>query len=485
LLSTPLREYFRNVMTDPTDGTLGARRGSVPRARQVFALLLFGVALILMRVEPSVSAATSPSSATPITLQDDVIPPVEPSVVDSYMGDYEVSREEAMRRLGMQARAPDIAEALRAALGREYAGVWYDHEIGEFVVPVTVEADRSMVQEEFARRQLGDSYRVEQANSTWAELMRAYARINTEHRSLLNRGIIQTGIDARGNAVGIATATSIAEAEREQVGRTAASETVRVKILKQAEDNLAVPTVACVFPSCDRPLRGGVRLLGQTGVLGCTTGFLVFGNVNNQRYMMSAGHCFDGGQDFPRYAWNSAGARHMIGGIWSWIYGTSGDAGLVRVVGDSWWNMPPGEFWPGVVVWGPDFAGQAPSQPFHTIFNGAQPSYKGLYACHSGSPAQGSWPSTTCGTVSVSETSTSFDDNGDGIGDTTVGNLRRLTGASVCVLGGDSGGPVWANYTGYGIVNAGFPGCDTTIWYTDAQIAAANMGTHFKQQPWP
>ena len=456
--------------------------------------MLLLLAITLIRVQPASGEVPDASVEARIALVKEDPEDAQVALAQGYARDFDVSLDEAKRRIREQALGGDIVRALAHELGTDFAGVWYDNEAGEFVVPLAAQGLDAKVRDEFDIRELSASYRVEYVDSTWEQLTKGQAEIDKALGDLFEKSLVQTGLDPRANTILIGMASSISAKDREQISAAAKSVGPRVEIVERKPEDIAPPVAVCAFPNCDKPLRGGVYLYPS----GCTIGFLVYGNVNNQRYMMTAGHCFNwqaGGTDATTVAFDGSGTYRGIGGVWNWMYGTTGDAGIVRVLGTSWWNMNPGDFWPGVVVW----PGQAPQQNFHTIYNGAQSSYKGLYTCHSGASSQAGnptpHPSTTCGEVSDIMVTTPFDTDkdglgdgdGDGIGDTTVGNLTHVTGPSLCSWPGDSGGPFYANYTAYGIHNAALGGCNNGgLYYTEALAAASNLGVHFKNgPPWP
>lgn len=215
-------------------------------------------------------------------------------------------------------------------------------------------------------------------------------------------------------------------------------------------------TTHCVFPSCERPLRGGVWIQGSQV---CTAGFKAYGpgyypGGPPVKYILTAGHCL-------RYygLWSAASPGlsgfQQIGYVSSWTYGPSGDYGFISVgtAGPSYWDVP---YWPSQVVWW--FVDN--NVP---IYGSGGSSYLGQYVCHSGIATY-----TTCGTVSKLNSATMFTDG------TIVGGQTRL--ANACYAGGDSGGPVFSLNYAYGIFTGGVLEQPCTIgYYTDtARVMAAS-----------
>src|SRR3954449_12020056 len=61
---------------------------------------------------------------------------VDPLAIDEYSRQFDVGPGEAAARLELQAKAAGISDALSRLLGSDYAGVWFDDEEGQYVVPV-------------------------------------------------------------------------------------------------------------------------------------------------------------------------------------------------------------------------------------------------------------------------------------------------------------------------------------------------------------
>ena len=98
----------------------------------------------------------------------------------------------------MQARAAGVADALKARLGSDFAGVWYDNSTGQFVVPIVAGADRDASRQAVpasttsARTGTGPL----PVQSTMAELEAAQVKVAEAIKDLLAEGRARLGIDA-------------------------------------------------------------------------------------------------------------------------------------------------------------------------------------------------------------------------------------------------------------------------------------------------
>lgn len=392
---------------------------------------------------------------------------IPPETIQSYASDFEVSREEAARRLEIQSRGVDLFDPLERALAERFAGLWFSNDDGVFVIPVIHSDDDAIVAAQLEERGISaDDFRTVPARWSWDQLRSSQEALDRQLFDLFSEHLVATAPDVKNNSVVVAVSEAIPPEAETRVRDAASRQEVSVEIRPVAPQRLSPPTQACVFPDCDKPLRGGVEMY-RSDFLPCSTGFLVYGNVNGQRYMMTAGHCL---QDTTSWwAQEANQTQQGIGGVWNWMYGWRGDAGIVRVVPDSPWNMPAGQWTPGVVYWN--------AQNFHSILNAAS-SYKGLYVCHSGRST-----GSSCGAVEQRELTIAFDRQPP-YPDTPVGGIAQVGGASLCTLGGDSGGPVFTNNVAVGIWNAGFSGCDIDGYFTEINNAAPEMGTYLAIGPY-
>lgn len=185
------------LIAEPVSSLLRRARSGRP------GWLSLALALLLLRSTP---AAAEPRDATE---------------VQGYERRYNVTPEEAERRLGVQARAAGIVEDLQAVLGPNYAGLWFDNQTGEFVVPVSSPVSGSATSESSysdngsvlatERRDIDSrfndyginegSYRITPVRSSYTDLKAGQERVNQALRPLFEEGLAKTGLSAKTNAV--------------------------------------------------------------------------------------------------------------------------------------------------------------------------------------------------------------------------------------------------------------------------------------------
>jgi hypothetical protein len=386
---------------------------------------------------------------------------VQPFEVAEYRESFEVPAEQAEESLEVQAQGAeaDVVGGLEERLGENYAGVWFDNEKDEYVVPLLPDASGATVNSEFARADLGSAeFRISQAQSSWEELEAAQAEIDAALLPRIEEGLVQTSLDPRTNAVAITRVTGAdAGTLSDHLRRLAASSSVKVEIQVSETESLEGDLEACAKPFCGAPLRGGVEIFNPSNPeSGCTAGFPALGK-DGTKYLVTAGHCVE---DYPgapqNLSWSSKDSAlqtHGIGAIAQWEHTNLADWAKINASG-SWWDTGS---WPTkVAYWGTN--NEYP-------ITGEAASLVGSYVCHSGAVS-----GTTCGSVTALNVTHDF-----GLG--ARQGLTELSGA--CSSGGDSGGPYFSGNIAMGI-HIGSADvsktCGDPLFYYDITKATAALG---------
>ena len=181
--------------------------------------------------------------------------------------------------------------------------------------------------------------------------------------------------------------------------------------------------------------------------------------TDGKYYLFTAGHCvrdvqLDGGTG----SWSAFfpdGTTHVIGSAHNFIYDTRGDMAILNI------NNPVG--------WSPLPEVLVTASPTNTIddisysISGDSLSVIGQRICMSGAKT-----GTSCGTVTKLGVTRTYN---DGVTVTYLGE------ANYCAQKGDSGGPVFASNTAYGLESAGNPfnACDNFYQGIRASENAMNV----------
>ncbi|HVD41014.1 MAG TPA: trypsin-like serine protease, partial [Solirubrobacterales bacterium] len=396
-----------------------------------------------------------------------------------YSKDFGVSLEQAENALAIQAKGneADIAGQMENRLDTAFAGIWFDNQTQEFVVPVLGPQSAWLAEGELRATGIrSGEFRLASADRSWNELEAAQERLNRTLSRQRVDGHVLTSIDPRTNAVVIEVA--------KEAGPVVAAEVrhARIQVGGSSETrqgvsrNLAPRPAACQGFNCDPPYRAGVGIAkrgSEFSEADCTGAFKATGIGTGNRYVLSAGHCAVNTLGTKWEAYNSNRKALELGVTERAYWGTSGyDLVKIDATGSEW----DAASWPALVTeWDPKTL---------TITNPAKPitseahSYIGQYACHTGITT-----GTSCGYVGEM-----------GVGyeikyperQVIVRNLVALNG--VCIRSGDSGGPVFAGSVALGITSAedgelAGKECENTDFYTQVTEAADVFGVTVAPRP--
>jgi sialidase-1 len=422
---------------------------------------LAGVGLILLgsayasAASIDLPAGTSPAEADALT-------------VSSYQENYEVSKQIAEENLEAQEDGAGIVEQLEDSQGKRYAGVWFDNESGEFVVPAVASADRAKIAALLDGADLQGDFRTTPVPSSWDELEVAQKSIDSALLELIEEGLVGTSLDPRINAVVIEQAKGATKSQRAEIQAVAQRESVEVAVRDSEEPRLGISTQACQYGAsvCDAPMRGGVDIVpsGLPRGTGCTAGFKGIGDAYGNRFVLTAGHCI---VQSGALKWDSFTAapevRKDLGHADAYSFPTHDYAAINA--GGTYWDKPS---WPSqVAYWGVN-------QESPISYESS--SYMGQWVCHVGQQS-----GLSCGTVNgMHMTGASEDEAGHILG--YLVNLTRFT--QICSIGGDSGGPVIAGNVALGIYSSSdkpspsSPACYWNGYYTEITEDTDLLGVH-------
>ena len=394
----------------------------------------------------AILAATSPASAAL---------PAEVAATEDAFG---LSTATAERNLRVQHRAGDIVKRLESNLGSRYAGVWFDPQAGEFVVPTTTSAGRTSALNLFAESGMAGDQRAPLVPYSWDELLEAQRQLSADIGAAgFNPGTLQTWIDSRANSVALELASSMTSVQAEMVHRIASQFGPKVEIRASTEPLFQAQTLSCkpyYFEKyCSAPLRGGVGINphGDTEYI-CTAGFRARGD-NGRRYLITAGHCAArNGQ--PLTYWDSMDEQlnilgqsreeleqhlHYVGALESYSFPTHDWAKI-----DATSQAYDSPNWPARTVYWGENTGLVIDESY--AITSEADAYENQIVCHSGATT-----GTSCAPVDRVDLEPLYV-GGDGPSGLVYHENRAHGG---CAYGGDSGGPVFADHQALGIISAG------------------------------
>jgi len=379
--------------------------------------------LVLLSIAPaSVCAAPVDTSSLPVA---------------EYQHDFpSLSAEQAEERLEIQQRGSAIVAELKLALGKDYAGVWFDNKSGQFVIPLLAASDRPAAAQMLIDDGLSEQFRFTSAASSWDELEVAHREVDAKLLPDIKAGRVETLLDPKANAVVVREVRSAGGALENEVRRSASVTDTAVQAQPSNRQRFNAELRSCGYyfsaRICDNPLRGGVAIepdfakegSGYSGL--CTAGFKATGKAFGNRFVLTAGHCAASVVNWASRP--TSKVEKPIGAVEESSFPVH-DWAKIKANG-SYWDISP---WPTIVASFPE------NQELPISYEGF--SYVGQYVCHSGDHS-----GTSCGNVQALDVTVQA-------GEDTIYHETKF--GEDCGINGDSGGPVFAGNTAFGLYNAG------------------------------
>jgi sugar lactone lactonase YvrE len=355
--------------------------------------------------------------------------------ISEYQHDFGVSnaRAEATLEIEDKAAEADVVQGLERRLGNRYAGLWFDNETGEFVVPMLPGAERWPVSQEFADAGIPGEFRTAPARSSMQELLAAHERIDEALLALIEGGEVSTWVDPRTNAVVVEEAPGADTAVSARI--QGAAQGVALE-RRPSQGELGEQTMGCdiEYHACPHPLRGGVQLISHSGGWTsnpCTAGFKAIGKELSHRFILTAGHCVEGTQTWFAENPAKAYAEEEIGPTAAWSY-PEHDWAAINATKRAWDD----ESWPSQIAeW--EIDNQHP-------ISSESASYLGEYVCHTGVRTN-----THCAYVTELDHTARVEEEGQ---EAKLVKHETMFGP-VCVFYQDSGGPAFIGNTALGIMS--------------------------------
>jgi hypothetical protein len=372
--------------------------------------------------------------------------------ITSLAADRGISTAEAAIRISWQDKAPALADQLRTLLGAQYGGLWIDPANGDRIKVGIAGSHTNTASIRNAAASHGlagavDTVQVSTSISTLESINETLAntldRVNQDAAWPLSAGlrpdINAVELDAPPAAQLTITQQSLVNATAARFG--AAIRIVTVQTKPQAR--------SCRYPYCDPALRGGIRI--NNSGFGCTGAFIARSRIDGKFYQFTAGHCAAAASD----NWSTHfadGSTHIIGPVHNHVFSGSGDMAILTVNNPSGWNPQP---WVFVTA-----SADTTRNESYSI-NADSGSTVGMRICTTG----GFLGHSDCGTVTQLGVTATY----EGV---TVHDLGRGT---FCGTAGDSGAPMYASHTAYGLQVAGFSACDSLYQGIRAAENALNV----------
>ena len=247
-----------------------------------------------------------------------------------------------------QVEAAKLPAKLEAALGANFAGVWFEPSTAKFGIGVVSGASRRAAEQVVAAAGLGGVVSYVSVRSTWAQLISAQNEWNAKLEHLTGQQA-STGLSASHNAVAVTISSAVPAQQRALLEREAAQFHVNVSITVVPPQALEVsPTNSqCEikprenYAFCSKPLAAGVLITPNAERRGyCTAGPLAL--LPNpatlaaalETFVLTAGHCLEGTEKWFT-ATHPGNELKEIGPTWKFLNDLLGDYGAIEV-GPNW-----------------------------------------------------------------------------------------------------------------------------------------------------
>src|SRR6185312_865780 len=153
-----------------------------------------------------------------------------------------ISPGEAMQALDVQAKVANasLPSKLQAAMGGNYAGVWFENAVAQLDVGVTSSAGRRAAEAVVAQAGLAGVVTMVSVRSTMAQLLEVQNTWNARLADLFARAAVSTGIEPQHNAVSVRLSSTVSASRRAALKREANVAGVNVSVAGVASSRLAI-----------------------------------------------------------------------------------------------------------------------------------------------------------------------------------------------------------------------------------------------------
>lgn len=420
------------------------------------ALLVAALSLGLTAALGSQSAVAASSTSSQVV--NSILAPQAASLAAS----SGVTTAQVDADLNTQTQAGAVNGAVLKALGPDYAGVWWDDATDVLHVNVLNATDRQAASAVIAPTGVSDHTQYDTVPYSWSQLVEEQNALTSVTSALASTQESAVGLSARTDSVWITLSDATPANDASQVRMAAELAPVPVEVKTVPASTLAISADSCSFPYCD-VLQGGTQVASSDdpdyGYAICTAGFVVV-DPNNAPYLLTAGHCFDGGSgvwyDDVWGSANSSGSGCNVGDrAWSDV-SSSYDAGLIAISQSAGQCGASGNYTGEIAAWG--------NSPISYEISSTEIAPEGEYECMYGRTSEDS-----CGYIETGEVdvTTEIDYSGEGLGTIDLEHTDWICGT---LRPGDSGGP-WA----FGPATPG-PGTGTDISIAGNSESCADGG---------
>lgn len=401
-------------------------------------------------------------------------PTVLQAAAEAYAEEYNTDLATAKTWMTNQDRSAPVGEQIgKTSIQSGYAGLWYDNVTRRIKLNLTTGTATGPARTILERDGVNDLTDIAMVDYTQSQIDARVDTLTTELGSVIQSGHLRLSRDIEHNTVLAELATMTTAAERTQVEAAAAGTGVPVTLQNVDESTFSVDFRACgnrpVFDgdgkglACTAPLRGGVRIdhvrttsQGSQIDGACTIGFTARARSSGNPYVITAGHCFAGGDTTDWRLRQPTGADVPLGDAGNIEFGRKGDFGLIHVNDAAMMPLVP------IAIFNRDTRLTDGRDAHYEIFRSSY-SRRGQFVCGAGATT-----GAHCGRILRENVPY----NGEGR------DIEHGAVARVCIGDGDSGGSVIRGRSAVGIMSASYgptSGSGCRMIFTGAKSAEARL----------
>jgi hypothetical protein len=251
-----------------------------------------------------------------------------------------------------QVETAELPTKLEAALGADFAGMWFESSTGKFCIGVVSSASRRTAERLVAQAGLAGVVSYVSVRSTWSQLIGAKGEWSAKLEHLGWRQF-STGLTPSSNAVSVTLSSSVPEHERALLECEAARYHVNVSITVVPPEELQVGhnNSQCEYKRgenyafCTKPIAAGVLIAPVAKAEKyCTAGPLAILSkpatlaAELETLLITAGHCLEPAENGKWFtAPHPAGEFTEFGPRIKFVNGLAGDFGDIEVTGANGW----------------------------------------------------------------------------------------------------------------------------------------------------
>lgn len=261
--------------------------------------------------------------------------------------------------------ATELIHAIEVTLGNRYGGIWYIPDAANLHVGVTSAAAGRSVERLARQAKLEAHVTTEQVPSSFPELVTTQKRWNRRLAGLFDRAEVSTSVSPEKNSINVELGSAVSADQRAEIESKAAADNVNVLV-----STVSVPKIRITHEAgrcgehvenkahCNPTLVSGVTIengAGEKCTAGPTAILQDLTKETTETYLLTAGHCIEGGEGQPWYSWDKKEEKtEPIGTAITYMEASRGDkvdVGVIKIENPYWQQKGLTPVVPAIAQW--------------------------------------------------------------------------------------------------------------------------------------